>query len=76
MKKFIYKTTIMFLLLCRINIVFSQEWQHAIEADTLEYYAFCENATELSNGNLIIPTGYFIRGSLQETHYSVSQLCS
>ena len=72
MKMFIYKTTIMFLLLCRINIIFSQEWQHAIEADTLEYYAFCENATELSNGNLIIPTGYFIRGSLQETHYSVS----
>ena len=72
MKMFIYKTTIMFLLLCRINVVFSQEWQCSIVADDLEYYDFLDQITELSNGNLLIPTGHYIRESTQEYWYSLS----
>ena len=49
-----------------INSTFSQEWQFSIEPDSLEGYAFYENVTELSNGNLLIPCSHAIRNTPQE----------
>ena len=74
MKKFIYKTTIMFLLLCRINSVISQEWQCGIEweEDALGYYRFLEKPTELSNGNLLVPTKYAFREDVQQQPVATS----
>ena len=66
MNKFIIKTAMLILLLCRINITFSQEWQFSIEPDSLEGYVFYENVTELSNGNLLIPCSHAIRNTPQE----------
>ena len=66
MNKFIIKTAMLILLLCRINNTFSQEWQFSIEPDSLEGYVFYENVTELSNGNLLIPCSHAIRNTPQE----------
>lgn len=64
--KFFLLTTA-FVLLCRINVVFSQEWQCGFEwkEDALEFYQFLEKPTELSDGNLLIPTNHNIRKDIQ-----------
>ena len=61
MKKFIVKTTVLILLICRISTTFSQEWQFSIESDTLEGYGLTSNVTELSNGNLLMPCNHAFR---------------
>ncbi len=55
MKKFIYKTTIMFLLLCRINIVSSQEWEFFMDSYIESPYTRnFTDAIELSDGSIVI----------------------
>lgn len=64
--KFTIKTTMLILLLCRISIVISQEWQFSVESDALEGYGITSNVTELSNGNLLIPCNHSIRNNPEE----------
>ena len=60
------------LLICRINITFSQEWQHKmLLTDPLEYYQYFA-VKESSDGNLITSAKHFIRASVEEYWYSVS----
>ena len=60
------------LLLCRINITFSQEWQHKmLLTDPLEYYQYFA-VKESSDGNLMTSAKHFIRASVEEYWYSVS----
>ena len=60
------------LLLCRINITFSQEWQHKmLLTDSLEYYQYFA-VKESSDGNLMTSAKHFIRASVEEYWYSVS----
>ena len=60
------------LLLCRINITFSQEWQHKmLLTDPLEYYQYFA-VKESSDGNLMTSAKHFIRASVEEHWYSVS----
>ena len=60
------------LLLCRINITFSQEWQHKmLLTDSLEYYQYFA-VKESSDGNLMTSAKHFIRASVEEHWYSVS----
>ena len=72
MNKFIIKTAMLILLLCRINITFSQEWQHKmLLTDPLEYYQYFA-VKESSDGNLMTSAKHFIRASVEEYWYSVS----
>ena len=72
MNKFIIKTAMLILLICRINITFSQEWQHKmLLTDPLEYYQYFA-VKESSDGNLITSAKHFIRASVEEYWYSVS----
>ena len=72
MNKFIIKTAMLILLLCRINITFSQEWQHKmLLTDSLEYYQYFA-VKESSDGNLMTSAKHFIRASVEEYWYSVS----
>ena len=72
MKKFIVKTTVLILLICRISITFSQEWQHKmLLTDPLEYYQYFA-VKESSDGNLMTSAKHFIRASVEEYWYSVS----
>ena len=71
MHKFIIKTTMLILLLCRISVVISQEWQFSITEDSLETYRLMDNVVELSNSNLLMPTSYYLRSSPQES-YTIS----
>ena len=60
------------LLLCRINITYSQEWQHKmLLTDPLEYYQYFA-VKESSDGNLMTSAKHFIRASVEEYWYSVS----
>ena len=60
------------LLLCRINITFSQEWQHKmLLTDPLEYYQYFA-VKESSDGNLMTSAKHYIRASVEEYWYSVS----
>ena len=72
MNKFIIKTAMLILLLCRINITYSQEWQHKmLLTDPLEYYQYFA-VKESSDGNLMTSAKHFIRASVEEYWYSVS----
>ncbi len=72
MNKFIIKTAMLILLICRINITFSQEWQHKmLLTDPLEYYQYFA-VKESSDGNLMTSAKHFIRASVEEYWYSVS----
>ncbi len=60
------------LLICRISITFSQEWQHKmLLTDPLEYYQYFA-VKESSDGNLMTSAKHFIRASVEEYWYSVS----
>ena len=72
MRKVILLTVLMSLV--GIKITSSQEWQCGIEweADALGYYRFLEKPTELSNGNLLVPTKYAFREDVQQQPVATS----
>ena len=71
----IIKLTMLTLLLCRVGIVNSQDWQVVTETDNLTTEAYVSGGggvIELSDGNLLTPAVYYIKSVPQEYYYSES----
>ena len=57
--------TLLTLLLCGVNSVVSQEWEAVYYNDDIELQKYYYNeTTELSNGNVLVASGYYIRNSI------------
>ena len=67
----IFKIIMLLLLHGSSMVSFSQEWQHKIMIDSLEYYHRFQ-IRQLSNGNFLSPAAHVLRESTQEPWYTES----